>query len=176
VHRDIADLESHARRAHVASMARRVIKDTPPRLDVIFPFYDTPIYFVTFNTWQRAPVLACSEIHERFREYAHANAARGRCIGRYVIMPDHVHFFARLGREDRFCDFVRLLKQHAGKGLSPRSASGRHWQPGFFDHLMRSGESYGEKWAYVRENRIRAGLVSRAEDWPFQGEIVRLEL
>jgi hypothetical protein len=28
---------------------------------------------------------------------------------------------------------------------------------------------------YVRENPIRAGLVSTTEDWPFQGEIVEIE-
>ena len=33
---------------------------------------------------------------------------------------------------------------------------------GFFDHVLRNGESYGEKWKYVRENPVRAGLVQRA--------------
>jgi len=35
-----------------------------------------------------------------------------------------------------------------------------HWQDGFFDHLLRSDESYGEKWNYVLQNPVRAGLVS----------------
>jgi hypothetical protein len=48
------------------------------------------------------------------------------------------------------------------------------WQPGFFDHLLRNTESYGQKWEYVRENPVRAGLVARAEDWPYHGEIVVL--
>jgi len=43
-----------------------------------------------------------------------------------------------------------------------------------FDHLIRSTESYVQKWDYVRENPVRAGLVSRREDWPFQGEIVEI--
>src|SRR4030095_9854688 len=45
----------------------------------------------------------------------------------------------------------------------------------FFDHLIRHGESYSEKWEYVRQNPVRAGLVHQADDWPWQGEIVRLE-
>jgi hypothetical protein len=28
-----------------------------------------------------------------------------------------------------------------------------------------------DKWSYVRENPVRAGLVARAEDWPYQGEL-----
>jgi putative transposase len=49
------------------------------------------------------------------------------------------------------------------------------WQPGFFDHLLRTDESYGQKWEYVRMNPVRTGLVSTPEEWPYQGEIVRIE-
>jgi hypothetical protein len=45
------------------------------------------------------------------------------------------------------------------------------WQPEFFDHLLRSNESKREKWTYVRENPVRAGLVIVAEDWPYAGSI-----
>ena len=68
-------------------------------------------------------------------------------------------------------------------GMQPRPTSGgedhsdglgRAWQDGFFDHLLRSGESYSEKWNYVRMNPVRARLVERPEDWPFAGEIEAL--
>jgi hypothetical protein len=36
---------------------------------------------------------------------------------------------------------------------------------------MRSSESYAERWEYVRCNPVRAGLVSKPDDWPYQGEI-----
>ncbi|VGO22250.1 hypothetical protein [Pontiella sulfatireligans] len=49
-----------------------------------------------------------------------------------------------------------------------------HWQPGFFEHLLRHSESYREKWDYVYRNPVRAGLVKRAEDWAFQGEVVSI--
>jgi putative transposase len=47
-----------------------------------------------------------------------------------------------------------------------------HWQPGFFDHLLRSADSYSAKWDYVRENPVRAGLVELSKDWKYQGTIV----
>lgn len=50
-----------------------------------------------------------------------------------------------------------------------------HWQQGFFDHLIRSSESYAQKWEYVRENPVRAGFVTAADTWPYQGEFVRIE-
>jgi putative transposase len=49
------------------------------------------------------------------------------------------------------------------------------WQRGFFDHLLRGSESYSEKWNYVRENPVRAGLVASADDWPYSGEIVAIQ-
>ena len=43
------------------------------------------------------------------------------------------------------------------------------WQEEFFDHVLRSKESYAEKWDYVRDNPVRAGWAKRAEDWPYAG-------
>jgi hypothetical protein len=61
-----------------------------------------------------------------------------------------------------------MLKRSLSAGIdTPRP----HWQPGFFDHLLRHSESYAEKWNYVHQNPVRAGLTERAEDWKFQGEV-----
>jgi len=49
------------------------------------------------------------------------------------------------------------------------------WQPEFFDHVIRSADSYSEKWAYVQANPVRAGLVNYASQWPYSGEITRLQ-
>jgi putative transposase len=45
------------------------------------------------------------------------------------------------------------------------------WQEDYFDRYLRSAESYGQKWQYVRNNPVRAGLVRCPEDWPYQGRI-----
>jgi putative transposase len=49
------------------------------------------------------------------------------------------------------------------------------WQRGFFDHVLRNDENYGQKWNYIRENPVRAGLVNNAEDWPYSGELVVID-
>jgi hypothetical protein len=49
------------------------------------------------------------------------------------------------------------------------------WQPGFFDHVLRNDESYSQKWKYVRENPVRAELVVRSDEWPYQGELVVID-
>ena len=49
------------------------------------------------------------------------------------------------------------------------------WQPGFFDHILRSDESYAEKWNYVRDTRFERALVKAADDWLYQEEIVVID-
>jgi putative transposase len=49
------------------------------------------------------------------------------------------------------------------------------WQPGFSDHLLRNDESYSQKWEYVQENPVRAGLVQQWNHWPYQGEFVVID-
>lgn len=154
----------------------RKIKKTPPRLDQIFQQYDPPLYFVTFNTQHRRPLLARQEIFDAFVAYARKNAVEGRTVGRFVIMPDHIHLFVRIGSDSRLNDFVRLLKQALTKELRQLGEAGDIWQPGFFDRLLRHSESYSEKWNYIRENPVRADLCTRASDWPWQGEIVRVDM
>jgi putative transposase len=153
----------------------RKIKNTPPRLDQIFQKYDTPLYFITFTTRFRKSLLARQDVFDAFVAYAKKNESAGRAVGRFVIMPDHIHLFVRIGRESRLSDFIRLLKQALSKELHAHGVEGDMWQPGFFDHLLRHTESYHEKWSYVRENPVRAGLVDKAEDWPWQGEFVWIE-
>ena len=66
------------------------------------------------------------------------------------------------------------MKSVLGKTLLPIGFQKPHWQEGFFDHLLRSGESYAQKWEYVRMYPVRAGLSARPEEWPYQGEMVPL--
>jgi len=64
------------------------------------------------------------------------------------------------------------FKQWTAKGiLRATGATPPLWQKEFFDHVLRSDESYESKWHYVRENPVQAGLVSTADDWPYGGEI-----
>jgi putative transposase len=68
--------------------------------------------------------------------------------------------------------WVGALKQALGRTAKLSRAKTQLWEEGFFDHVLRSDESYMQKWNYVRENPARAGLVISEEDWPDQGDIV----
>jgi REP element-mobilizing transposase RayT len=107
-------------------------------------------------------------------------------IGRYVIMPDHVHFFCAnippTADSDNYdlSEFIQQWKQWSSKRILRKHhndlVNSHIWQKEFFDHLLRSEESYSQKWEYVRQNPVRKNLVKNAEDWPLQGEIFDLSV
>ena len=97
-------------------------------------------------------------------------------------MPDRVHLFVRGGRNFILSSWIGGLKRAMSVALLKEAQATRLplqgrslWQPGFFDHILRSDESYAEKRNYVRDNPVRAGLVETADDWPHQGEIVMID-
>ena len=69
----------------------------------------------------------------------------------------------------------RCVKTSASQGREAVPSKKTIWEEGFFDHILRSDESYLQKWNYVRENPVRAGLVKSEVDWPYQGEIVYID-
>jgi putative transposase len=152
-----------------------VIKGRPPRLPQIFQSYGAPLFFVTICTLHRRKIPSLRVAHEVLTAYGgRAISEFNVALGRYVIMPDHLHFFIRGDQNFVLGDWVKGLKRTMSKAF-PEEQPTSLWQPGFFDHLLRNDESYAQKWEYVRENPVRAGLVKFAEDWPYQGEIVRID-
>jgi len=157
---------------HVPPMKR--YPRTPPRLEWIFP--DSPVFFITFCAYRRHRLLANRAVHLAFQRFAlSAYRDYNVAVERYVIMPDHIHLFV-CGPDDFLLGrWIGALKQALAKAITNHSARSPIWQRGFFDHILRSNESYSEKWEYVRDNPKRAGLISNGEEWPYAGEIVAIE-
>ena len=129
------------------------------------------IVFVTVCTRGRKKWLASEDAHADV--LLAWNAADGWMVGRYVVMPDHVHLFAAPRREDVTLDaWVRYWK---GLVTRQRANAGERWQADHWDTRLRHWESYAARWEYVRNNPVRAGLATQADAWPFQGECHALE-
>jgi putative transposase len=166
------------------------------RLDRVYS--DSPIYFVTAGTYGRKELLHNADLCQAFVAFCEKGKDRGIFVGRFVLMPDHFHVFVQFGpefmetvvqrRSDRVaavCDrrsnpdclsvWMKSLKNTLSIALRQKGVSAPHWQKGFFDHVLRSGESYSEKWQYVLENPVRTGLVDDWKKWDWQGEVCSLE-
>ena len=127
-------------------------------------------------------MLATDAIHDAFIDFAQrADRDHGIAVGRYVIMPDHIHLFVCGPPDFELGRWMGMLKQCLEKAAAaPTSPAGRRlqkplWQRGFFDHVLRSEESYAKKWEYVRDNPVRAGFVTDDDDWPYAGEIITID-
>jgi putative transposase len=147
----------------------------PPRLSQLYSSV-RPFYFVTFNAHNRRKILADAVTHKTFRSFGErAEEEHGIAIGRYVLMPDHVHLFVAFPPDGMpLIKWVKALRSVLSKTLLNNRHRKPHWQEGFFDHVLRSRESYAQKWEYVRMNPVRAGLCATPEEWPYLGEIVPL--
>jgi len=76
-----------------------------------------------------------------------------------MVMLDHIHLLiAPLDRELSVTAFLKWLKRWFNESYDARGEW--RWQPGGFDRLLRTSESIHEKWNYIRENPVRAGLVA----------------
>ncbi len=78
-----------------------------------------------------------------------------------VLMPDHLHMLASFPRDQEMTKVIT-----GWKSLLARK-SGILWQRDFFDHRLRSNESWEEKADYLRQNPVRGGLATRPEDWNY---------
>lgn len=132
------------------------------------------IVFVTVCAAGREPVLANQSAH-RSLQMAFSRADHW-IVGRYVVMPDHVHLFCAPGTwpAEPLSKWVGYWKRLFTLDIREQLKDFR-WQPNFWDTQLRTGESYSEKWAYVSQNPVRAGLVEIADDWLYSGELNQLD-
>ena len=122
------------------------------------------VFFITICCLPRAiNQLACIEVWQTIDESLRHREQLGDIRVRLVLaMPDHLHgLFA-------FCGLKPMTSVMADFKSWVAKSSGVNWQRDFFDHRLRGLESATEKANYIRNNPVRAGLVSRSEDWPYQ--------
>jgi putative transposase len=131
------------------------------------------IIFVTVCVRDRRRLLAEDAIHRLV--LASWVAADHWNVGRYVVMPDHVHLFCAPATwpPSPLGGWIGYWKNLTTRAW-PRSEEKPVWQQNHWDTQLRRGDSYAAKWNYVRNNPVRHGLVQRPEDWPFAGELCEL--
>jgi len=135
----------------------------PPRIPVWLNHDQPVIYFLTFCVADRRPVLANDQTFAAFADVVH-KLSNWKIIAA-ILMPDHVHLLAAPNNRD-----AEVGEVSAGikRAVRKRVQANWQWQPGCFDRLLRSDESAEEKWNYIRENPVRAGLVDHWSRWPYR--------
>jgi len=128
------------------------------------------IVFLTVCSRQRRKILADQAVQALVSAWESTTQWK---VGRYVVMPDHIHLFCSPAQRDaeNIAKWVAYWKRLVSRKLPDLKPI---WQRDCWDTQLRSHESYSEKWAYVRNNPVRAGLVADADDWQYQGTVRHL--
>lgn len=130
--------------------------------------HSTQSHFVTFSCHRRLPLLGEAWIRDLFLECLERTrwTYRLRVFG-YVVMPEHVHLLVSEPEAETLATALQSLKisvAHRARHYQPQSDP-TLWQKRYYDHNVRSYESFVGKLRYLHRNPVKRGLVTRPEDW-----------
>ena len=125
-------------------------------------------HFVTFSCYRRLPNLGEARIRDLFLESLERTrrSYRFRVYG-YVVMPEHIHLLVSEPERALLAKAIQALKiSVARRALYYRPfAETTFWQKRYYDHNVRSHESFEAKLRYLHRNPVKRGLVGKPEDW-----------
>jgi len=130
-------------------------------------------YFLTFCTHSRSRCFVTDDAVATVRtQFERAAAEQDIALLAYCYMPDHVHLLAEGKAENSNClQFIARGKQYSGYHYKAKLKH-RLWQRYGYEHTLRSDEAAISVARYILENPVRAGLVTRIEDYPYSGSSV----
>ncbi|MEW6199183.1 MAG: DUF1156 domain-containing protein [Planctomycetota bacterium] len=128
------------------------------------------VYFVTFSTRKVQLPDACRQII--LDACRHWDGTKIR-LHLACVMPDHVHAIMEplSEAEGRFHDLSKVL--HSIKSFAAHEVNkvlnrtGPLWEEESWDRIIRDEKDYEEKWNYILNNPVKAGLADSAERYPF---------
>ncbi len=128
------------------------------------------IVYVTICCQDRAPWLATDKHHNLLVDIWKDNSRW--VVGRYVLMPDHLHLFA--SPQPTAVPFDAWAK-YVKSQFTKRNKVGTYvWQTDHWDTRIRTLQHYEEKTQYMLNNPVRAGIVGDSRDWRYQGVVHEL--
>jgi putative transposase len=82
-------------------------------------------------------------------------------------MPEHVHLLVSEPAVDVLSKAIQALKISVARRAANRRANPTIplWQKRYYDHNVRTYESFAEKLNYIHQNPVRRGLAEIPEDW-----------
>lgn len=89
----------------------------------------------------------------------------------WVVMPNHVHVLIRAYEGVSLGKIVQSWKSFTSRRIGELAASpsglGSVWMREYWDRFIRDERHFEGVIRYIHENPVKAGLVKRAEEWPW---------
>ena len=79
-------------------------------------------------------------------------------MDRYVVMSNHIHALIRIEADNQnqsLSSVVGSYKSAVSRKIHTISPNVSVWQKSYYDHVIRTEESYLNIWKYIDENPIR---------------------
>ncbi|MGH9532192.1 MAG: REP-associated tyrosine transposase [Terriglobales bacterium] len=125
-------------------------------------------HFVTFSCYRRLPHLQEARLRDLFVECLERTrrSYRFRVYG-YVVMPEHIHLLVSEPNVEELAKAIQALKISVARRAMRHRPGGDAplWQKRYYDHNVRTQQSFVEKLRYLHRNPVKRGLVERPEDW-----------
>ena len=169
--------------AYIASLKERPERK-PHRLPIEnYATSDCEFFFtICADDRQAQPFTNATLAQSILDSLVHIRKQYGWTLYCYCLMPDHLHFIARLPeREIEHFDagargvVPKTILDHIGAFKSfttsqiwwKQGHSGVLWQKSSYDSAIRYNDSIRPAVLYVLNNPVRAGLVAHWEDYPY---------
>ncbi|MGD0008823.1 MAG: transposase [Terriglobia bacterium] len=130
------------------------------------PFLSDRYFFIAVRLLWRREKFTEPGFALLARAFKRARALHPFHLTAWVFLPDHRHCICAPVYPVTISLAMKSVKQSSMSAVNQRrGADGELWQPRFFDRALRTVKEYNEKVEYIHLNPVRAGLVSRPEDW-----------
>ncbi|MGH9432816.1 MAG: REP-associated tyrosine transposase [Terriglobia bacterium] len=123
-------------------------------------------FFVTCRLFHGRPHLGEPEFELLAGAIQSRRAAQGFRLTAWVFLPDHWHAILFPHCPAAISAVTESIKVSSTRRMNAkRKGVGRVWQGRFFDRALRTVKEYHEKVNFIHLNPVKAGLVSKAEEW-----------
>jgi putative transposase len=137
------------------------------------PHWQEPgrVYFITWRC-KDDRVLAPEERQITMEALRHWDSQKWTLYAA-VVLPDHVHVLAQplmrdIGGAFDLGEILHSIKRFSARKINQANRiQGSLWQDERYDRIVRDDAEFLEKWDYIRNNPLKAGLVSYPEDYPW---------
>src|SRR5437016_260104 len=118
-------------------------------------------HFITFSCYRRLRLLDEAQWRDTFLRALEQVRRKYRLhVYGYVVMPEHVHVLVSEPEVATLATVIQALKVSLA-----RRAARVFWQHRYYDHNVRSYDSFVTKLRYIHRNPVKRGLAERPEDW-----------
>lgn len=86
----------------------------------------------------------------------------------FVVMPDHIHLIITPSNSQTLSKVMHSFKSYSAQEANATlRLKDSMWQAGFYEQAIRTRDAMQHAVEYVARNPVEAGLVAKAQDWPY---------